>query len=215
MIEHDRHRRGGDEVLDRRDHREIGEELDMPAAPLDALDRGLKARAADIGIVDAAGGEIEPDAADARLVHGVEVALRRLVVDHGDAAGGRAAGLHPKQGRGIVGAIDAWRDDHHALDVQGLVQRRHLLGRRQFRGVDAPFEERKFGGVAMDVGVAIAGARGNVEIHRRRRLRRGGKNGSVGHGYSGRDGSKQNTASRQHGLLPCAFFVCWRSQNST
>ena len=56
---------------------------------------GLQPRAADIGIVGAAGGEIEPDAAEAGLVHGVEVALRRLVVDHGDAAGVRAARLMP------------------------------------------------------------------------------------------------------------------------
>ena len=42
MIEHDRHRRGGDQILDRRDHRQRGVELHMPAARLHALDRGLR-----------------------------------------------------------------------------------------------------------------------------------------------------------------------------
>src|SRR3981081_3904638 len=66
MVEHDRHRGGRGWILDRRDHREIGEQLDMPAPRLDAVDRGLKARTAHGGIVDATGCEIEPDAAAAR-----------------------------------------------------------------------------------------------------------------------------------------------------
>ena len=78
---------------------------------------------ADIGIVDAAGREIEADAAEAGLLHGVEIGLAGLVVDHGDAARGRAARLHAEQRGRIVGAIDARRHDHHALDMQRLVQR--------------------------------------------------------------------------------------------
>ena len=53
----------------------------------------------DIGIVDAAGREIEADAAEAGLLHGVEIAFAGLVVDHGDAARIGAARLHAEQGR--------------------------------------------------------------------------------------------------------------------
>ena len=88
----------------------------------------LQAGAPDAGIGDAAGGEIDPNAADAGLVKSIEVAIGRLVVDHGNTACVVAARLHAEQGRGIIGAVNAWRHDHHALDFQGLVQRRHLFG---------------------------------------------------------------------------------------
>src|SRR5450759_3831250 len=55
----------------------------------------------------------------------------------GMKARGCAARLHAEQRGGVVGAVDARRDDHHALDVQRLVQGRHFLRRRQFRGIDA------------------------------------------------------------------------------
>jgi len=38
------------------------------------------------GSLTPAGGEIEPDTANARLPHGIEIALRGLVVDYGNAA---------------------------------------------------------------------------------------------------------------------------------
>ena len=136
----------------------------------DALDPGLKARPPDVGIVDAAGCEIEPDAANA----GLFMASRSLSgVLSSITATPRAVGaarLHAEQRRGIVRAVDARRDDHHALHMQRLVQGRHFLGRCQFRRIDAAGEERKFLGIAVDVGVAIAGAGRNVEIHRRRGL---------------------------------------------
>src|SRR5258707_6668676 len=78
MIEHNGDRRGGDEVLDRGDHREIREQLNMPIAVLDAFDRSLKTRPAHGRVVDAAGCEIEPDAADARLFLALPHRLRRL-----------------------------------------------------------------------------------------------------------------------------------------
>src|SRR6202049_4002587 len=157
----------------------------MPVAGFHALDRGLKARAADRRVTDAAGREIEPDAANPRPVHGVEIAVRGLVVDHGDAARGRAAGLHAEKRGRVVAAVDAGRNDHDAVDVQRSVQGRHFFGRGQFRGVGAPGEERKFLGIAVNMGVAIAGAGGNFEIHRRRRLWRCSELGRIAHHFSG------------------------------
>src|SRR5712664_2873584 len=110
----------------------------MPAARLDAIDRGLKARTAHIWIVDAAGCEVKPDAADARLVHGLELTVRCLVVDHGNATRDRDTCLHAELGCRVVGAGYAWGDDPHAFYVQRLVRGRRLFGRRRFRGVDAP-----------------------------------------------------------------------------
>src|SRR5262245_18516463 len=95
MVEHCRHRRGHHLILDRRDQRERSVELDMPAACLDAIDRGLKSLFCDIWIVDATSREIEPDSAKTLLLHGIEVALRSLVVDDGDPAGGRPRALMP------------------------------------------------------------------------------------------------------------------------
>src|SRR5665213_1432177 len=70
----------------------------------------------------------------------------------GMKARGATARLHAEQRGGVVGAIDARRHDHDALDMQCLVQHRHLLGRGQFRRVDPAGVEREFGGIAVDVG---------------------------------------------------------------
>ena len=211
MVEHDRHRSAQHEILDRDDHWEAGVELDMPAARLHALDRGGEARAADIGIVDATGCEVKADAAEADLVHGVERALRRLVVDHGDAAGRGAAGHHAVLAGRIVGAVDARRHDHHALHVQRLVQRAHLFGRGGLRRVDAAGEERELLDIAVDVGVAVAGVLGDIKIDRRRRLNRLGQNIPVLHECPGGDGSEHHMASRQHWFSPwwVRRGACW------
>ncbi|MEY9669059.1 hypothetical protein ABIE80_007767 [Bradyrhizobium diazoefficiens] len=184
MIEHRGHGRGQHQVLDRRDHRQRGVELHVPAARLHALDGHSEAGPADIGIADAAGRKVDADAAEAFLLHRVELRFGRLVVDHGDPARGPATRLHAEQSGGVVGAVDARRHDHHALDMQRLVQRGHFFRARQLRRIDAACEERKLFGIAMDVGVAVAGMRRNVEIDRRRGLRRAGV-GFAGHGYSG------------------------------
>jgi hypothetical protein len=174
----------------------------MPFAWCHAVDRGREPRLSDIGIVDAAGCQIEPDAANAGLAHRVEVGLAGLVVDHGNAARGCSARLHAEQCRRIVGAIDARRHDHHALEMQRLVQRAHLLGRGRLGRIDAACEEREFLRVRVDVGVTIAGAGGHLEIDLRRRLRRLGECASGVHGNSRRNRGQQDTASRQHGFLP-------------
>ena len=205
MVEHGGHRSSQHQLLDRRDHRQRGVELHVPAACLHALDGGREARAADIRIADAAGGEIDATAAKTVRLHCVELGFRGLVVDHGHSACGRAARLHAEQGGGIVGAVDARRHDHHALDMQRLVQRRHFLGACRFRRIDAPREERKLFDVTMDVRVAIAGMGRNVEIDRRRGLRRTGVS-FVGHGYSGGKGGKQDAASVEHGFSPASLF---------
>ena len=185
----------------------------MPVSGFHPLDRGLEARAADLGVIDAAGCQIETDTADAQLVHGVEIAVRRLVVDDGDAARGRAARLHAEQGRGVVGAVDARRHDHHTLDVQCLVHGRHFLRRRQFWRIDAPRKERKFGGIAVNMGMAVAGAGRHIEIYRCRWLCCSGARVSVGHDHSSRNGGKQNTASGEHRFTPSGFRSCfWRAQ---
>src|ERR1019366_2495587 len=104
-----------------REQRKIGVDLDVPTASLHAFDRGLQALASDARIVDATGGEVDADAAYACFAHRVEIALRRLVVDHRNAAPRVATKFDALQGRPIVGSVDARGHDHHALDVQRLV----------------------------------------------------------------------------------------------
>src|SRR5436190_14645976 len=90
--------------------------------------------------------------------------------------------------------------------MQRLVKRGHLFGRRELGGIDAPREEGKLRRVRVNVGVAIAGAGGYVEIHRGRWLRCVGKSVSILHGHSGSNGSEQNAASAKHHFTPCFLF---------
>ena len=46
---------------------------------------------------------------------------------HGDPARGGPARLHAIERGGVIGAIDAGRDNHPALDVERLMEHRHLL----------------------------------------------------------------------------------------
>src|SRR3989442_12963685 len=114
--------------------------MDVPAPGLHALDGTLKALATDGGVADAGRGEIEPDAAHAGLAHRVELAVRGLVVDDGDAAPVGTARLHAAERGRVVGALDARRHDDHALDVTRPLERRHLFGERRLPGIDAPRE---------------------------------------------------------------------------
>ena len=147
-------------------------------------------------------------------MHGVKLALRRLVVDDRDAAGLRAARFHAGEGRGIVGAVNARRDDHDALDVQALMQRRHLLGQRHLRCINPPGKEREFLRLTENVRVTIACPCGHVEIHRRRQLRRLRQYPSCSHGNSGRDRAEHYCASCWHGFPPadaCLESGVWTS----
>jgi CRP-like cAMP-binding protein len=81
-----------------------------------------------------------------------------------------AAHCHAVNRRGVVGAVHARCHDHHALNAQRLVQRRHFLGQRRVRRVHPPRKERERRGLAVDMRVTIASARRHVEVHRGRRL---------------------------------------------
>ena len=116
--------------------------------------------------------EVEPNASDSGSAHGVEVALRCMVVNHGHAAGIRTASFHSIQRGGIIGPIDAGRHDHHACHMERPMERRHLRGQGRLRRITAPGPEWKSFLVAEDVRVAVAGVRRDGKIHCRRRLRR-------------------------------------------
>jgi len=129
MVEHHRDARRGDDVLDRRDHRQRDVHLHVPAARLHALHGIVKALARHDRVgLGGAGGEVDADAADAGALHGVEIRLGRLLVDHGDAARVAAACLHAHERGRVVRAIHARRHDHHALHAERAVQLGHLRG---------------------------------------------------------------------------------------
>ena len=94
MIDHDRHRRVQNQVLDSRHYRQAGIDLNVPAGALHETAQRLKSAPAGIGVA-LAGAQIQADAAHAGSVHGVQIARRRLFVDHRHAAGVRASRLHP------------------------------------------------------------------------------------------------------------------------
>src|SRR5262245_7513072 len=123
MVEDHGNGRSLHQVLYPGDYRQVGVNLDMPATTFHPVDGGLEALTADAGVVAAAGREIKADATDAGVAYGIEIALARLVVDNCHAARVSATRFHSKKGGGIVGPIDTWRHNHHALDLQRSMQR--------------------------------------------------------------------------------------------
>jgi hypothetical protein len=128
MVEYDWHGCSGDEVLEGGDDRQVRIHLYVPLTALHAFHGRLEPLARHGGVGDTSGRQIETNAAHTRLPHGIEGAFRRLVVDDGDAARVGTARLHAIERGGVIGAVDAGGDDHHTLDVENLVERRHLLG---------------------------------------------------------------------------------------
>ena len=126
-------------------------------------------------IVDAGSREIQADAADAGLAHRVELRVGRLVVDHRDAACAIAELAHAVERARVVGAVDAGLHDHDALEAKRRKQLTKLVSRCGLGRVGAAGEKRILLRIAEHVHVAIAGARRNVEIHFRQRLRRSGQ----------------------------------------
>src|SRR5579864_5197235 len=73
----------------------------MPVAALEAIGRPLEALARGGGVARAVGSGDDAGAAEAGPAHGVQIGLRRLFVDHGDAAGVGAARLHAVERGGV------------------------------------------------------------------------------------------------------------------
>jgi len=70
------------------------------------------------------------------LLHRVKIALRRLVVDHGNpAARRRPRAFMPKRVAELSVAVHARGDDDHPLHVQRLVQCCHLPRAKAGSGV--------------------------------------------------------------------------------
>ncbi len=76
----------------------------------------------------------------------LELALRGLVVDSSDAAKFAAGMLDRVEGRRIVEAMDAWLDDHGALDADHCKHFEIMLQRRCRRRVFVGRDERKYSG---------------------------------------------------------------------
>ena len=202
MIEDHRDGRPAKCVLDEGDHRRVGVDLDMPAAILRTIERGVEAPLRLVRIVDASGREIDAHTADARFVHRIELGIGIPGPDHGDAARILAAGLHAEKCRGIVSAVDARRDDHHTLHLKRPVQRLHFLGRGGLGRVDTPFEPGESCGITVDVRMAIARAGRDGEIDRCAGLRRLGQYRSRMAKDTCGDRAKHNITSRCHSDSP-------------
>ena len=86
MVEHDRDRSRHEQILEAFNNGEPGVQLDMPAATLDTVDRGLEALPGDRGIGHSCGFEIDPYPSNTCAHHLVEHGLRCLVIDDGDTA---------------------------------------------------------------------------------------------------------------------------------
>src|SRR5262249_24629839 len=132
----------------------------------------------------------------------VQFGVGGLAVDDCHAARVLAARRHAIDRRGIVGAVHARRHDHDTLDVERLVQRAHFFGQRHLRRIGAPRKPRKLGRVAVDMRVAIAGARRHIEIDLGRRLRCLGVAETRLHQDAGSGCAEHEFATRNHCTLP-------------
>src|SRR5207342_3784282 len=135
----------------------------MPVTALHAGGGAEEALGRNFGIVDASGREIEAYALEAKRREPVQFGVSGVVVDYRHAACVLAPRRHAIDRRGIIGAIHAWRHDYHALDFERLVQRGHFFRQRRLGRIRAPREPRKLFRIAMDMRVAIARARWDVE----------------------------------------------------
>src|SRR3954447_6331731 len=104
------------------------------------------------------------DAADAGLVHVVELGVGGLLVDDHDAAGALRAELADAvERRAVVRAIDTGLIEDDAVEVQGTLQLQQVLDRSSRWGVDAVRREGITGRIRKDVGVAVAGPARDIE----------------------------------------------------
>src|SRR5262249_41713197 len=109
------------------------------------------------------------------------------------------AGLHAKQRGRIVGPVDAGGDDHHAPDLEPLMKGGHFLRQGRLGGIRAAGEKREFLRIAENVRMTIAGAVGNLEIHRCRWWRRFPKPDLSAHESSRGNGcADQKLSTRQY-----------------
>ena len=188
--------------------RQVRIQLDHPFVILEPVHRGLINGAGGGRIGRAGNSRNDARAADARAVHGVEVAVRRFVVHDGDAARGRAARLYAKQrGAIVVRSIDAGRHDDDALHVQSPVQRRHFRGLQGLRYIQMRGRKRKYFWIAVKMRVAIAGVRRDFKIHRRGRLSSFSKATFRAQQNPRGNRSRYELASRQHSFLPDCLDV--------
>ena len=152
-------------VLQRLDGGELGLGLHMPtAASRDPLRRVLQPARRCRRVHGAADRQVHMDAADAGLVHVVELGIRGLLVDDHDAAGALRAELADavEQGR-VIRAINAGLIEDDAVEVQGALQLQQIVDRSYGWGVDAVRREGVTGRIRKDVGVAVAGPARDIE----------------------------------------------------
>src|SRR5215207_9925729 len=168
MNEDQRHRRVHQLILERIDGGELDLGLHMPpVVPRDPLHRVLQPARRCRRVHGAADRQVHMDAADASLVHLVELGVRGLLVDNDDTAGALRAELADGvELRAVVRAIDAGLYDDDAVQTQEALQLHEIVGRRKGRGVDAVRREGEPRGIGKDVGVAVAGPTRDIEVDR-------------------------------------------------
>jgi len=68
-------------------------------------------------------------------------------------------------GAAIVGTVNDWGNDHHALHVEPAVEKAKVGHRSRWRRIRCIGRERELSRVTEHVEVAVAGPRGHAEVH--------------------------------------------------
>jgi hypothetical protein len=163
---------------------------------------GEEALGSDLWIADAGGREIQAYAREAKRHEPVQFGIGGLVVDYGHAPRVISARRHAIDRRGIIRAVHASRHDHHALDFQCLVEYGHFFRQRRLGRIGAPRKPWKLRRIAMDMRVAIARARRNIEIDVGRRLGCLGVAETRLHQHAGGSCAEHEFATSNHGGIP-------------
>src|SRR5205814_427018 len=129
---------------------------------LDELDRALEER--HVGTAAEVPDEIETHAADAAVVHLLELALAVGLVDDRSPAIVALRARDAVECHAHVGAVAARVDDDRALDAKGLMEFLQVLERRIRRPIGRVGRVGKFRRRTEDVAMRVAGERRRLEL---------------------------------------------------
>ena len=127
VIQHHRHRKLVQHGLKGCKHREVGVNLHMPTEVFDARMCPQQLAGGHGRVMNAIGFEVDADSANASVVHGLQLSIAGLVIDHRHTAAAFAQRQQGVYRATVVTAVGAGVHDDHAFDAELVVQAQHVF----------------------------------------------------------------------------------------
>jgi hypothetical protein len=137
--------------------------LDVPVTPGEALDRSSELVSGSYRIGNAEVYEIQTDTAHAGVSQGIELCVRRLVIDERNASDTTAESAERIDHAGVVSAVHKGVHDDNSIYVKGAMKGARLTDCRCFRCVRTSGPKSKTLRITEYVRMAIAGTTGNFK----------------------------------------------------